>query len=248
MPPSNFLNQPKLPAADVFTSMHKILTAISLGLILLGIISNETDFNLFFTSLFTNDQNEFPFRNHWLTKVVLHDYAAKLTILLFLSLLVFNVKQWFSPSSSPRLIIAGRYLMWSWVASTLTIGYLKTITTLPCPWNVVQFGGNSVYLSIINIFSDIYPVGHCFPSAHATGGYGLLGLGFIALIYGKSFISGIAPALLVGFIYGGAQMVRGAHFVSHDFFSIAICLLYANLFAMLYLLPQLEKNYFQTNV
>ena len=233
-------NQPALNSItnrDVAAIYRSSIIAIFV-LVVAGVLFNETDLNTLISSQFADGVNGFPFRTHWLVKGVLHDAAAKLSGILATLLIAFNLHQLFKPTTSWRTIISARYIMWSWLSTTLIIGYLKSITKLPCPWNILQFGGQNEYLSLLNTFSSQYSVGHCFPSAHATGGYGLIGLVFVVLLYGRPLRFGLFPALFVGALYGAAQMVRGAHFLSHDLFSIALCLGSALFWARFYLYPR----------
>jgi membrane-associated PAP2 superfamily phosphatase len=223
--------------------LYRQTIIVILILLVTGVLFNETNLNLLVSRLFADGADGFPLKQHWIVRDILHHVAAKLSGVLASVLVGFNIYQWFRPtvSLSLKTLISARYLMWSWLCSTLVIGYLKSVTKLPCPWNIHEFGGTDAYLSLLDAFSSQYPVGHCFPSAHATGGYGLIGLAFVAVVFGKPFRYGALPALSIGALYGGAQMTRGAHFISHDLFSIAICLGFALVWARFYLHPKLMK-------
>ena len=240
----NAIKQPALDSilriniAQIYRRAIIMLVALIMG----GVLFNETGLDRLVSELFADGINGFPLRNHWLAKGVLHDAAAKFSVVLAILLMGYNIAQWFKPIASIRTIISARYLMWSWLCATLAVAQLKSITKLPCPWNISEFGGNSEYIGLLNVFSSDYPVGHCFPSGHVTGGYGLIGLVFIAVLYGKPVRHGLLPVLLLGLLYGGAQMVRGAHFISHDLFSIGICLGSALLWARFYLFSKLPAR------
>jgi membrane-associated PAP2 superfamily phosphatase len=60
----------------------------------------------------------------------------------------------------------------------------------------------------------------CFPAAHASSGYSLMALYFVAYERSRKLaIVGLAVGLLLGLVFGIAQQARGAHFVSHDLWS-----------------------------
>jgi membrane-associated PAP2 superfamily phosphatase len=190
---------------------------------------------LWLSDQLANGTNGFPYAKHWLTDTVLHVYAARLISLIGLSLIVFNFWQWLAPSFNRKTLTLLRYVMFSWLGSLLVISVLKRTTTLPCPWSIKQFGGGADYVFIQDLFSSAYPVAECFPAAHSSGGYGFLCLGFVALVLGRSMSKGFLFPTLVGLLLGGTQIVRGAHFISHDLFTAGISLCFAWVFAEVYL-------------
>jgi membrane-associated PAP2 superfamily phosphatase len=225
-----------LPRTSIRTNTlrWKLFLAITASLVF-GILVNETAINMWIASRISDGTNGFPLRGDWLVQRVLHYYGGKLTIVIALCIVSFNLIQWVRPSKSVKAIVSGRYIMYSWLSSILTIGVIKHTSTLPCPVDLQAFGGNEVYVSIVDLYSAIYPVGGCFPSAHSSGGYALMSFAFVALVYGRAFLPALIAGVLMGAIYGTAQIFRGMHFASHDFFTFAICMGYAWLWAELYL-------------
>jgi membrane-associated PAP2 superfamily phosphatase len=68
------------------------------------------------------------------------------------------------------------------------------------------------------------PIGHCFPSGHSGLGFTFVSLYFFfLLVKPERKYYGLSVGLIVGLIFGLAQEIRGAHFFSHDVFSLAIC-------------------------
>lgn len=208
----------------------------------LGLAFNLSGIDLAISGWLADGSNGFPLRGHWLSQRVLHYYGGKLTLLLALAVIIFNVVQLRWPSAEWKVTVAGRYVFFSWLISFAIVGLLKQTTTLPCPWSLREFGGDAVYLNVFQLFSNAYPVGHCFPAGHATGAYGLLGLGFIALVFGHSMRLSVLLVLSFGALFSVGQLVRGAHFLSHDLFSIAICYAVAWLLAEFYLFPSLRRR------
>lgn len=126
------------------------------------------------------------------------------------------------------------YLTTSTILSIATVAMFKQVTTLPCPWDVVAFGGPHINQA----FASNLPVGHCFPSGHASGGFALFSFYFAAKIARhqgifdlrpKNIKYFLIPGLVTGGIFGIAQQLRGAHFLSHDIASAAICWLICGL-------------------
>lgn len=211
------------------------LSILLVTLVGLGLLLNLSHLDLRFSEHLADGLNGFVYSKHWFFDNVLHIYAARLTAILGLGLLLFNAWQALAPSANRKIIVVFRYIMFSWLSSLAVISVLKRITTLPCPWDLKQFGGMADYLTIEKMFSSMYEVGECFPAAHSSGGYGFICLGFVALALGKPMYKGFLCGVIVGLVYGGAQIIRGAHFISHDLFTIAICLAFAWFWAEFYL-------------
>ncbi len=229
------MNHLKVSSSAALNALRINLAIVILAAVCLGTVLNLTNIDMWIASLFADGVNGFPYSKHWLTDTVLHAQAARLSGIMGVTLISFNIWQWIAPSFSPKIVVACRYLMVSWLSTLIIISVLKRVTTLPCPWNLTQFGGTVDYVPIYNLFSSALTVGECFPSAHASGGYGFIGLGFIALMFGQPMRKGFLIPILIGLLYGGAQIVRGAHFVSHDLFTIAISLSFAWFWAETYL-------------
>jgi membrane-associated PAP2 superfamily phosphatase len=66
--------------------------------------------------------------------------------------------------------------------------------------------------------------GRCFPSGHASSGYALVATYFFCRCMAprlRRYAFGTAMAL--GLAFGIAQQLRGAHYLSHDVWALAIC-------------------------
>jgi membrane-associated PAP2 superfamily phosphatase len=108
--------------------------------------------------------------------------------------------------------------------SVLLIKYLKSITTLPCPWNLKIYGGSREFQTFSTLFDYEHRIGHCFPAGHASAGYGFLALYFAKSLFNKPQLKYLLPGLILGVLYGLTQQFRGAHFLSHDLATILLCL------------------------
>ncbi len=138
-----------------------------------------------------------------------------------------------------------RYLLVSSVLSIAVIAIAKQYTTLPCPWDITDFGGTRNYIGMEEMFAGNQPYGHCFPSGHASGGFAWFGLYFWALQYWlinksqwRSHLVWLAPALLIGGSFAIAQQLRGAHFLSHDLTTIGTCWLVCGLTRFAFFTPR----------
>ncbi|MBV6618996.1 phosphatase PAP2 family protein, partial [Acinetobacter baumannii] len=81
-----------------------------------------------------------------------------------------------------------------------------------CPWNMVH---PNTLGSYIWDFSAKH--GHCFPGGHASAGFILMTGYFVyRLEQPKRAYFYLFSGILLGFMMGWAQMMRGAHFLSHN--------------------------------
>lgn len=115
------------------------------------------------------------------------------------------------------------YLLVAVIVSLVIVSGLKAVTHIDCPWSFQRFGGDN---QASPVFSDIFGsgTGRCFPAGHASGGYAWVALYFVCLLYWPRWrFFGLAFALLLGGIFGISQQLRGAHLLSHDIWTLAIC-------------------------
>lgn len=117
----------------------------------------------------------------------------------------------------PRFVIAVVGI----ATTTLVIGLLKRLSHMDCPWDLAEFGGRLPYVELLQARPAGLDASGCFPSAHAGSGFALLSLHF-AWRDTRWSRPCAAAALLAGASFGLAQQARGAHFVSHDLWSLAI--------------------------
>lgn len=97
------------------------------------------------------------------------------------------------------------------------VGLLKVVTDVDCPWDLTLFGGHFPYVRLFADRPDGLRHAQCFPAAHASSGYSLMALYFVARERGVRLARhGLSVGVLMGLIFGLAQQARGAHFLSHD--------------------------------
>lgn len=159
---------------------------------------------------------------HWLLEKSLHPWAYYIFYLLPKWLLsLFSVFLLFQGVNSFRNGNKRRALQYGLVFLTLAlvpllISIIKNISLVPCPYNLVEYGGTVEAESIIQfILLRNSTEGSCFPAGHASGGFALLGLVFLARDH-KEFWRYLFLANGLGFVMGIYQQARGAHFLSHN--------------------------------
>lgn len=196
---------------------------IPLLLLLAGIFLNLSGADLHLAeSISQLEGGKFAWQNSYGLAGIIHQDGRRLVVLLYVILLLVTLISLKSATLRPYRS-AFVYLLASVTTSLLLISGLKTITTLPCPWSLQEFGGDLLWTNLSQVFDMSLPLQHCFPSGHASSGYSWIALGFLAPLGSRAFWLGLIPGVLLGLLFGIGQQLRGAHFLSHDFFTLAIC-------------------------
>ena len=204
--------------------MKKSYVIWPLVILLVGVISEYSGLDVFLAGRFYDaTNNTWPYKSWWLTSTVLHkggrDLVVTIGVVVFLVLIIsFFVKK----LSRYRKGVA--YLLVASLAGPLLVSIGKNCTHIYTPWALGMFGGTHPYIRLFDPVPAGAAVGHAFPAGHSSGGFALFSLFFLALEYRPSIkYIGLAVPLVLGFTFGIAQQARGAHFLSHDLFSLAIC-------------------------
>lgn len=165
----------------------------------------------------------FAWRDTWLTYTLLHEGGRLLaagTVLALLLHALWPRMPWRSgPGHGPRWSALGGVLL-----NLAAVPGLKRTASTSCPWDLAEFGGTAHYVSHWDWgVPDLGP-GHCFPSGHAVAGFA-----FIALYFAwrdshpaRARLS-LWLAVVAGLLLGAAQVLRGAHYVSHVAWSGWFC-------------------------
>lgn len=116
------------------------------------------------------------------------------------------------------------YLALTVILSAGAVGLGKAFSSRHCPWDVDRYNGHVPFTPLFVPLPPGVPPGHCFPSSHAATGFGLLALYFVFLDQDRRrALIGLGIGLVAGGLFSFGQLVRGAHFLSHDLWSAAIC-------------------------
>lgn len=143
------------------------------------------------------------------------DLWFALLLVLGLSLLAPRKRPWRRPLL---------YLLAATLLSTALVGVLKRWTNVDCPWDLLRYGGNNAYYSLFMHRPSLLGAANCFPAGHASAGYAWVALYFVWLEKPPRWRWwGLGFALGLGLMFGVAQQLRGAHFLSHDVWALMIC-------------------------
>lgn len=113
---------------------------------------------------------------------------------------------------------------WRWVLvallmgiGPLVVGVLKSSSAHSCPWDLVQFGGHAVSYPLFGSIPENSGPGRCFPGGHASSGFSAMAL-FFLFWPRRPRLAWCCwwAALVLGTAMGFGQIMRGAHFMSHN--------------------------------
>jgi membrane-associated PAP2 superfamily phosphatase len=173
-------------------------------------------------ALYTWQGGAWALKNAWITETVLHTGAREVTkiagmllaLALVVSALIPRWRQFVLPIGFVLLAVAG---------GTAVVSSLKHALGTSCPWEFSRYGGSLNYRTVLEQLVLRNGRG-CFPAGHASAGYAWVGLYFLGLQKQAGWRhAALAFALLIGLIFGITQQIRGAHFLSHDVWTLAVC-------------------------
>lgn len=209
------------PAASTTPARREATGAVLtllLGLAAL-LLWDATGLDLSVVRLF-GDLHGFSWRDHWLTAGVLHQGGRWVATGLAVVLLVNAVR--------PLWPDLTRRERWGAVALTtvclVLIPLIKQGSATSCPWDLAEFGGTAHYVSHWRFGVTDGGPGHCFPSGHASSAFAFFSLFFmLRRAYPAQARAALAAVLVMGALYGLAQLARGAHYPSHTLWTGWIC-------------------------
>ncbi|WOE32872.1 MULTISPECIES: phosphatase PAP2 family protein [unclassified Acinetobacter] len=159
---------------------------------------------------------EFYLKNNWYLDQLAHQDLKHViigfySILFILWLLSFKLNR-----LKPKRYAFGYFFFVSMLC-TIAIGILKAHSSHGCPWDMTSPSPSGF------IWDFVVQNGHCFPGGHASCGFALM-TGYF--VYRQHQPRYAYFYLLIGFILGFAmgwtQMMRGAHFLSHNLWTLWI--------------------------
>ncbi|MCB9913880.1 MAG: phosphatase PAP2 family protein [Planctomycetes bacterium] len=165
---------------------------------------------------FDRAEGVWPHQHGLWAKWILHHRARDLIFVVAASALVVAVVGHLRPRwrrlREPALFV--------FLSVGLTVGLVavwKHYSAVPCPWNSLRYGGTLEHRPFPQPYPDGVTPGKCFPGAHAAGAYALMSLFFALRPWGRRAAWwGYGVGWAMGTVYGGTQLVRGAHYASHN--------------------------------
>ncbi|MFC7299587.1 PAP2 family protein [Herminiimonas aquatilis] len=219
-----------------------------IGLTITGLLfvwlSNNGTIDFWITKHFYDDElHIFSFQNSKFLESIGHKFLKDLTACILIVGILLSIASYVIAALRPlRRPLIGFCVMA--IASALFISYLKSISIHSCPWDLQMYGGQAKWFPLFSGFLTANSQGHCWPGGHASGGFALIA-GYFSF---REYRPHLASAFLFsGFLFGSlmsfVQIVRGAHFLSHNLWTLwfiwTICLVIDGIFRLICLL---QKN------
>ena len=195
--------------------------AISLGLMLLLLAWDFSGGDMKMAMLW-GDNSGFALREDWWMVKVMHEGTRTVGWVFLLALLVGIWRPWGALRTLATAERAGVFVCV--LCALLSVTLIKGFSQTSCPWDLQAFGGLAPYVSHWDFWQRDGAGGHCFPAGHASTGFA-----FMAAYFGLK--QGGAPtamrwlmtAIVLGFMLGISQQMRGAHFMSHTLWTAWLC-------------------------
>ncbi len=173
----------------------------------------------------------FPLKHDWFLQEVMHTYLKYLVVLIALALVIFwlgGIRVMTLISTRFKCRWLQRYhqrFLWVFVGmliSTASISIFKHFSNHACPWDLLIYGGDQPLFALFEALPFGASPGHCFPGGHAAGGFSLMAFYFgfkdtdVKIVNIRFANIGLVIGLILGLAMGWAQVMRGAHFMSHN--------------------------------
>lgn len=207
----------------------RLALGIPLALMALLLLLDPSGLDFAIEQLFYQPGQGFIGQHSFWLEDILHDRAKQLIIVfgvlviigLVISLLPSRLRVWRRPLG---------FLVLALGVSTSIVTPLKTLTAVHCPWSLSEFGGVESFTPLLSERAQTANPGRCWPGGHASSGFSLLAL-FFLLRDQRPRTARVALlfALGLGAVFSLGRMMQGAHFLSHNLWTLlfdwTICLL-----------------------
>lgn len=192
--------------------------------LLLALLFELSGLDLAVSDLFYDFQTgQWPARDSWWAEHLIHRGGRKVILFIALGSLTIWGLSFLQEKLRPWRR-AALYLALAIGLGTGLVALGKATINRHCPWDYDRYGGPVPYAGLFEPGLPGCKKGNCFPAGHASGGFSLMSGYFI--FYGRdrrAARGALALGLALGTLFGFAQVARGAHFVSHNIWTAAVC-------------------------
>lgn len=228
-------NEPDVPHAEVAIRPHPgfapspawwrahalipVVVLLAASLLLMGL---GGDFAVA-DALYALQGHEWAYRKTFLAQAIIHTGGRNASLLAWLVVVVVAVMA----ARGNRFAARRRplaYLAIAVLAGVTATSALKAVTGMDCPWDLARYGGLRDYIGLFTLRPESLPSSRCFPAGHASAGFAWVALYFYFSATRPAWrVLGLAAGLAIGALFGFSQQLRGAHFFSHDLWTLAVC-------------------------
>lgn len=159
--------------------------------------------------------------NFWLENI-LHHRAKQVVIVFAILVAVSFFISIFFKRFHPLCRPLG-YVLLAIILSTGIVTPLKILTAVHCPWSLSDFGGSESFSALLDTRAPSEKPGRCWPGGHASTGFSLIALFFFLRDRRpRSAYVALTIALLMGTVFSVGRIMQGAHFLSHNIWTLLI--------------------------
>ncbi|MFI8980222.1 phosphatase PAP2 family protein [Ectopseudomonas khazarica] len=200
----------------------RLALGIPLALMAALLLIDPAPLDFALANLFYEPGQGFIGRHSFWLEDILHDRAKQAVIVVgvlaivgfVLSLLPTRLRAWRRPLG---------YLVLALGLSTSVVTPLKALTGMHCPWSLSEFGGQEQFTPLLAERAPTAKPGRCWPGGHASAGFSLLALFFVLRDRRpRAARVALAVALSLGSLFSLGRMLQGAHFLSHNVWTLLI--------------------------
>lgn len=211
-----------------FWLFHAVLPVLLLGTAIALFELTDLDLQLS-DPFFDAARGGWYLKQNWWTEQAIHRGGRILVFSLGTGSLLAGLGSLFSDTLRPWRR-AALYLTLCIALSTGAVALGKQFIDRHAPWDYDRYGGAIPYRRLFEPSAAGHPAGHDFPAGHASGGFALTGSYFVFHRSNRrrAWI-GLTVGIFAGSLFAFGQQLRGAHFASHNLWTLLICW-YAALF------------------
>ena len=190
-------------------------------LLVMALLIEVFGVDLYFAKQFYQlEGSQWILRDNFWTKSILHDTLKNILLSAYL-LIIF----WYFIQScmNKKQNIFFKLAIFNVLLVVLAVSFLKQTTNVSCPWSLSMFGGDLEYHGTFKFFQTNQYLGQCFPGGHVSSVYSFLGFYFYAKLFAANKAKFLLSAILIaGLMLDISQQLRGAHFFSHNLWTLII--------------------------
>lgn len=187
---------------------YQLLVLIALAVVFTWLSRGETLDKWITGFWYDAATHRFPLQKNPLLDLLNHRLAKYIAIAMAVGALFYGA--W---KRNARLVTAALLMG----LGTLVVGVLKSLSHHSCPWDLVEYGGKAVSYPLFSSAPADSGPGRCFPGGHASSGFMVMGLFFAFWRERPRLAWGfVAFGVVLGLAMGFGQVMRGAHFFSHN--------------------------------
>ncbi|OUY09060.1 phosphatase PAP2 family protein [Acinetobacter populi] len=194
-----------------FITPH-VIFLLSSALFLLYLLPIAGNIDQALLSPYVNTTQGFLYKNFWWYDQFAHHDMKILQEFILLCILISVI----ASKYQIKFISLNNYhqylqLLIFMLLSILTVSILKQNSIHSCPWYMIQSNQSTIHF--------FNPLGHgrCFPGGHASLGYAWIAGFFVFYQKDKKIACFyLVSGIILGTGMGYTQMMRGAHFLSHN--------------------------------